>query len=90
MPFAYLIYTAMQVADIYEMKRNIAHAGTDQRKIHVIAREVAEKLKVNPLKDSAGNIIKPIAIHHHLLLGLQKPATWPLPEGEEKLQCVLK
>ncbi len=84
MPFAYLIYPAMQVADIYEMNRNVAHAGTDQRKIHVIAREVADKLKVNPLKDSAGNIIKPIAIHHHLLLGLQKPATWPLPEGEEK------
>lgn len=84
MPFSYLIYPAMQVADIFEMQKNIAHAGTDQRKIHVIAREVAQKLKISPLKDQQGNSIKPIAIHHHLLLGLQKPTIWPLPEGEEK------
>jgi len=84
MNFAYLVYPPMQVADIYEMECKIAHAGMDQRKCHVIAREVAEKLQVHPLTDAKGNKLKPIAVHHHLLLGLQKPATWPLPEGEEK------
>jgi len=83
-PFAWLVYPPMQSADIFTMGVNIAHAGTDQRKIHVITREVALKLKVQNLKDSKGNLIKPIAIHHDLLLGLQAPKVWPLPIGEEK------
>lgn len=84
MEFAQLIYPPMQVADIFELKAHLAHAGTDQRKAHVIAREVAQKLSVNPLLNNEGNKMKPIGIHHHLLLGLQKPNTWPLPEGIEK------
>jgi tyrosyl-tRNA synthetase len=83
-PFAWMIYPPMQAADIITMQVNIVHSGTDQRKIHVITREVAQKLKINNLKDSEGNIIKPIAIHHDLLLGLQAPAVWPMPEGQEK------
>lgn len=83
-PFAWLIYPPMQAADIITMGVNIAHAGTDQRKIHVITREVALKLKINTLKDINGKQIKPIAIHHDLLLGLQSPKTWPIPEGKEK------
>ncbi len=84
MPFAFLMYPPMQVADIYEMKCDICHAGTDQRKVHVIAREVAEKLKISPLKDDDGKNKKPIAIHQPLLLGLQKPKTWPIPNDIEK------
>ncbi len=84
MQFSFLIYPPMQVADIYEMQVNIAHAGMDQRKVHVIAREVAEKLEISPLKDDGGKNIKPVAVHHRLLLGLQKPSTWPIPEGVEK------
>lgn len=83
-PFAWLIYPPMQAADIIEMGVNIAHSGTDQRKIHVITREVAEKLKINNLKDINDKIIKPVTIHHELLLGLQKPETWPIPQGQEK------
>ncbi len=82
--FAILMYPSLQAADIFELKAHIAHAGTDQRKIHVIAREVAEHLNINPLLDDKGNKMKPMAIHHHLLLGLQTPTQWPLPEGEEK------
>lgn len=83
-PFAWLVYPPMQVADIFALGVNITHSGTDQRKIHVIAREVAPKLAINSLKTSDGETIKPVAIHHDLLLGLQKPHTWPLPEGNEK------
>ncbi|MFS8160439.1 MAG: tyrosine--tRNA ligase [Candidatus Roizmanbacteria bacterium] len=84
MPFAFMLYPPMQCSDIFEMEAHIAHAGMDQRKIHVIAREVAEKLSIHPLLDADGNKLKPIAIHHRLLLGLQKPSSWPLPDGEEK------
>lgn len=31
-----------------------------------------------------GKVIKPIAIHHELLLGLQAPTVWPVPVGDEK------
>lgn len=79
MKFAMLLYPPMQVADIFEMKCQIAHAGTDQRKCHVIAREVALNLKINPLKNKSGKIIKPVCIHHSLISGLQTPAEWPIP-----------
>jgi len=80
--FAKLIYPAMQVADIFYQGVNIAHAGMDQRKAHVIAREVAEKLKYHPLVWD-GKKVKPIAVHHHLLLGLQEPPKWPVGGEEE-------
>ncbi len=78
--FAKLLYPAMQVADIFIQGINIAHAGLDQRKAHVIAREVALKLKSSPLIGANGEHIKPVAVHHHLLLGLQKPPVWPVPK----------
>ncbi|WP_324736291.1 tyrosine--tRNA ligase [Thermococcus sp. SY098] len=80
--FAKLIYPMMQVADIFYQGVNIAHAGMDQRKAHVIAIEVAEKLKYHPLiwEDKK---YKPVAVHHHLLLGLQEPPKWPIESEEE-------
>ena len=60
---AMLIYPAMQSADIFAMDITIAHAGTDQRNVHVVAREASAELEAK----------KPIAIHHHLLQGLLKP-----------------
>ncbi len=80
---AQLFYPPMQVADIYEMEIHIAHAGMDQRKAHVIAREVANKVTVKPLTH-LGKKIKPVALHHHLLLGIQKPAVWPITENMGK------
>ncbi|MEX2680243.1 MAG: tyrosine--tRNA ligase [Candidatus Sigynarchaeota archaeon] len=82
--FAKLIYPPMQVADIFYQGIHLAHAGIDQRKAHVIAIDVAKHLKIKPLKNAKGDVIKPIAVHHHLLLGLQKPRQWPVPK--ENLQ----
>lgn len=79
--FAKLLYPAMQVADIFIQGVNLAHAGLDQRKAHVIAREVADHLTISPLLNKKRKQIAPIAVHHHLLLGLQKPSVWPVPEG---------
>jgi len=57
---AQLIYTPMQVADIFSLGVNIAHGGMDQRKAHVIAIEIGE--------EEFG--YKPIAVHNHVLLGV--------------------
>ena len=58
-----LIYPLMQCADIKEMDIDIAHAGMDQRKAHMLARDVFPKLGWKP----------PIALHHGLLGGLARP-----------------
>ncbi len=79
--FAKLIYPPMQVADIFIQDLTIMHAGLDQRKAHVIARDVAENLKIKKLK-AKNQTIKPVAVHHHLLLGLQKPPIWPMSKEQ--------
>ena len=83
--FAKLLYPIMQVADIFIQNVNFAHAGYDQRKAHVIARDIALKMKKNKLKDKLGEKIKPICIHHHLILGLKKPPIWPIT-NESQIQ----
>ena len=65
---SFLIYPLMQAADIKIMDIDIAHAGMDQRKAHMLARDVFPKLGWKP----------PVALHHSLLGGLAKPE-----EGEE-------
>ncbi len=82
--FAKLVYPAMQVADIFIQKINVPHAGLDQRKAQVIARDVAMKLSFSPLLNKKGDQIKPTAVHHHLILGLGKPSEWPV--SKNKLQ----
>ena len=67
---ATLFYPAMQAADIFQMGINIVHAGTDQRNVHVVARDAAKEVGYK----------KPVAIHHHLIQGLLKPDVWPLPD----------
>jgi len=70
METAKLFYPIMQAADIFLLGANIAHAGIDQRKVHVVAREAATQVKTHPLKNAKGEQIKPVAIHHPILLGL--------------------
>lgn len=89
--FAKLIYPPMQVADIFVQGINLPQAGLDQRKAQVIGRDVAEKLSVKPLKDVNGKVIKPSAVHHHLILGLGQPPEWPLTkERMQELWSTLK
>ncbi len=61
--FAQLIYPPMQAVDVKYLGNDIPHGGTDQRKIHVLCREVFPKMGWR----------KPIPLHHHLLLGLTPP-----------------
>ncbi len=80
--YAKTMYPAMQVADIFYQDIDIAHAGMDQRKAHVIMRDVAKQ--VTPDKP------KPVALHHPLLIGLQKPTEWPIPEGKDQRDVILE
>jgi tyrosyl-tRNA synthetase len=58
-----ILYPLMQTADIFYLPADICQLGLDQRKVNMLAREVAKKLD-RP---------KPVAIHHHMLMGLNKP-----------------
>ncbi len=80
--FAKLIYPPMQVADIFIQGIHMPHAGLDQRKAQVIARDVAMKLSFSPILNHKGEQIKPSAVHHHLILGLGKPSVWPVPKDQ--------
>ncbi|MFH0906459.1 MAG: tyrosine--tRNA ligase, partial [archaeon] len=60
---AQIFYPCMQAQDIFFLHADIAQLGMDQRKVNVLAREVAPKLGLK----------KPIAIHNHMLMGLTKP-----------------
>jgi len=62
---AWIFYPCMQSADIFHMDLDVACAGMDQRKAHMVARDVAEKLGWK----------KPSCVHTHLLMGLQGPET---------------
>jgi tyrosyl-tRNA synthetase len=75
------MYPPMQVADIFIQGLHIAHSGMDQRKAHVVAREVGLKIKYSPLIVK-GKQVKPITLQHHLILGLQKPPVWPVPKSQ--------
>lgn len=79
-PTAWVMYPLMQAADILHQGVNLAHAGMDQRKIHVITREIGQKV--------AG--YKPMCLHNHMLLGLHKPAVWPVPKDKEGKWGVFK
>ncbi|MFQ5440494.1 MAG: tyrosine--tRNA ligase [Nitrosopumilaceae archaeon] len=60
---AKLLYPPMQAVDIHSLDLDIVHAGMDQRKIHMLVREIFPKM----------NWKVPVAVHHKLLPGLSKP-----------------
>ena len=70
---ATLFYPPLQIADIFTMQVNLVHAGMDQRKAHVVARQVAKNITVNPLRNKKGEVISPIAVHQNLIAGLTGP-----------------
>jgi tyrosyl-tRNA synthetase len=56
-----VIYPLMQAADIFALDADVAYAGMDQRRAHMLAREAADKLGWK----------KPVALHTPLLPGLK-------------------
>ncbi len=68
---AQYLYPSMQAVDINALGVDIAHAGMDQRKVHMLAREVFPKMGWKP----------PVCIHHHILPGLLEPEKATIPDG---------
>ncbi len=62
-PVSFLIYPLMQVADIFQLDVDVAQAGMDQRKAHMLALEVGEKMKWKRV----------MYIHTHLIPSLAGP-----------------
>lgn len=58
-----IFYPVMQAADIFQLDIDICQLGMDQRKVNILARELAPKIGFKT----------PIAVHHHMLMGLQQP-----------------
>ncbi|MFA5105469.1 MAG: tyrosine--tRNA ligase [Candidatus Micrarchaeia archaeon] len=67
-----ILYPAMQAADIFALDVQIAQSGMDQRKVHMLAREVAPKIGKKP----------PVAVHGHLVMGLQGPAKMGIEQSQ--------
>lgn len=74
--FAQYLYPPMQAVDIKYLGPDLPHGGMDQRKVHVLARDVYPSLKWK----------KPVPLHHHLLMGLAKIE---MPESDNKLDRVI-
>ena len=64
---AHIIYSCMQVADIFMLGAKITQLGMDQRKVNMLAREVGPQLS-----PPAGGW-KPVVVSHHMLMGLTPP-----------------
>ncbi|MEM0367861.1 MAG: tyrosine--tRNA ligase [Desulfurococcaceae archaeon] len=77
--FSKLIYPLMQVTDIFYLDLDIALGGLDQRKAHMLARDIAEKLGFK----------KPIAIHTPIVSGLLGPSKKKAASSEEELDDVM-
>lgn len=62
---ANIIYSCMQVADIFMLGAKITQLGMDQRKLNMLAREIGPQL----------GFWKPVVVSHHMLMGLGKPTS---------------
>jgi len=72
---AKLFYPSMQAADIFELPVDLAYAGIDQRRAHVLAREVAHQLDW-PV---------PVAVHTPLISSLKGGGRMdPAAQGVER------
>jgi tyrosyl-tRNA synthetase len=75
-----LLYPSMQSVDIRTLDLDIVHAGMDQRKIHMLVREVFPRLRWKV----------PVSVHHHLLPGLEKPLKLGLTDSDEDFRISSK
>ncbi|HEY7507858.1 MAG TPA: tyrosine--tRNA ligase [Nitrososphaera sp.] len=71
MDLGQLLYPPMQSVDIRALDLDIVHSGMDQRKIHMLVREIFPKMGWKP----------PVCVHHHLLPGLAEPVKLGLDEN---------
>jgi tyrosyl-tRNA synthetase len=73
---AQFYYPPMQAVDVKEIGADMPHGGMDQRKAHILAREIFPKMGWS----------KPVALHHHILMGIAEPIKL---ETGDKLEQVI-
>lgn len=74
------MYPMMQAADISALEADIAHAGMDQRRIHVLAKEVFKDLKMRNI----------VSLHHHLIPSLLEPPKTEMSAEKEEIVAAMK
>jgi tyrosyl-tRNA synthetase len=77
-PTAWVFYPSMQVADIFHLDVDICQLGKDQRRANVLAREIAPKISRK----------KPVAVHHHMLMGLHAKSKDEKMSKSEPATCI--
>lgn len=73
-PLSYLMYAAMQCADIYFLNADICQLGMDQRKVNMLARELSD-IVFSDKPSFITSRCKPVIVSHHMLMGLQQSLT---------------
>ncbi len=72
------IYPVMQAADIRALGVDIPHSGTDQRRVHMLAKELFRELRLNEI----------VPLHSHLLAGLAEPQKAASAGKEEEVAAM--
>ncbi|MEE8402945.1 MAG: hypothetical protein V3R93_04245, partial [Candidatus Hydrothermarchaeaceae archaeon] len=74
-PAALTFYPSMQCADIFHIGADICQLGLDQRKVNMLAREVADRKGMVRLLGYEGKGVngKPVIVSHRMLMGLEGP-----------------
>jgi len=72
---AQFFYPPLQAVDIKEIGADIPHGAMDQRKAHILAREIFPKLGWK----------KPVPVHHHILMGIAEPVKVESEDKSEQL-----
>jgi tyrosyl-tRNA synthetase len=74
------IYPIMQTADIWALDVDLPHAGMDQRRVHVFAKDM---FKYMNLKDI-------VPLHHHLMPSLIEPPQFDAETPKEEQVAAMK
>jgi tyrosyl-tRNA synthetase len=74
------LYPIMQAADIIALNADIPHAGMDQRRVHMLAKELFKELKLREI----------VPVHHHLLPSLHEPPKTADGADKEEIVAAMK
>lgn len=74
------LYPVMQAADIFLLGADIPHAGIDQRKVHMLAKELFKDLNLGTI----------VPLHHHLLPSLTEPPRVSAGAEKEEIVAAMK
>ncbi len=74
------IYPIMQTTDIWALDVDLPHAGMDQRRVHVFAKEVFKEMRMKKI----------VPLHHHLMPSLVEPPQFKADMPKEEQVAALK